>query len=338
MKNLEAALGVPVVEAYGMIEASHQICSNPLPPGARKPGSVGLPAGPEVAIMDGQGNLLRPGERGEVVIRGRSITAGYENNPEANRSALVDVWFRTGDQASFDAEGYLFVSGRIKELINRGGEKISPREIDEVLLEHPAVAQAVAFAVPHATLGEDVVAAVVLRANIAATPTEIRQLAFERLAPFKVPSQVIVVAAIPKGPTGKLQRVGLAEKLAHELTTPFVAPKDEIDGLLADLWREVLDVPAVGMLDNFCAKGGDFLGMTKLMVRVNELFDLDMPLTAAFRYPTLEQFSHEIRRTTADERLETITQTIRELQGMSDQETRRMLDFEPTSTRLDPVG
>ncbi len=163
MRGLEAALGVPVVEAYGMTEASHQICSNPLPPGVRKPGAVGLPAGPEVAIMDEQGNLLPAGERGEVVIRGRSVTAGYENNPEANRSALVDGWFRTGDQASFDAEGYLFLSGRIKELINRGGEKISPREIDEVLLEHPAVAQAVAFAVPHATLGEDVAAAVVLR-------------------------------------------------------------------------------------------------------------------------------------------------------------------------------
>src|ERR1700693_2456148 len=146
-----------------MTEASHQMCSNPLPPAERKPGSVGLGTGVQVGIMDDTGNLLATDARGEVVIQGPNVVAGYENNPEANAKSYTNGWFRTGDQGFLDADGYLTLTGRIKELINRGGEKIGPREIDEVLLGHPAVAEAVAFGVPHATWGEEVAAAVVLR-------------------------------------------------------------------------------------------------------------------------------------------------------------------------------
>ena len=210
--ELEAAFKCPVIEAYGMTEATHQMASNPLN-GIRKPGSVGVPAGPEIAIMDEAGRLMGPGETGEVVIRGENVTAAYENNPKANGEAFVDGWFRTGDQGVIDADGYLTLTGRLKEIINRGGEKISPREVDEALMDHPAVLQAVAFAVPHPMLGEDVGAAVVLREGLSATEQELGAFLSERLAAFKTPRKILFLAEIPKGATGKLQRIGLAQKL-----------------------------------------------------------------------------------------------------------------------------
>jgi oxalate---CoA ligase len=210
--ELEAAFKCPVIEAYGMTEATHQMASNPLN-GVRKPGSVGVPAGPEIAIMDEAGLLMSPGETGEVVIRGENVTAAYENNPKANGEAFVDGWFRTGDQGVIDADGYLTLTGRLKEIINRGGEKISPREVDEALMDHPAVLQAVAFAVPHPMLGEDVGAAVVLREGLSATEQELGAFLSERLAAYKTPRKILFLAEIPKGATGKLQRIGLAQKL-----------------------------------------------------------------------------------------------------------------------------
>jgi acyl-CoA synthetase (AMP-forming)/AMP-acid ligase II len=212
MSNLEAAFGAPVLEAYGMTEAAHQMASNPLPPDARKPGSVGKGTGVEVSIMDAAGRHLAKGDRGEVVIRGPNVTRGYENNPEANASSFTDGWFRTGDQGFLDADGYLTLVGRIKELINRGGEKISPREIDEVLLSHPAVAEAVAFGVPHDAWGEEVAAAVVVRSPI----EEADLLAYcrERLADYKRPKQIHITTAIPRTATGKIQRRIVAQAYA----------------------------------------------------------------------------------------------------------------------------
>ncbi len=213
MKELEETFGAPVIEAYGMTEAAHQMASNPLPPRARKPGSVGLPAGPEVAIMDQAGELLAAGEVGEIVIRGPNVTAGYKNNDKANAEAFTRGWFRTGDQGVVDEDGYFRLTGRLKEIINRGGEKISPREVDEIILDHPAVAQVVTFAVPHPKLGEDVAAAIVLNENAQADEQGIRAFAAERLADMKVPRKILFLDEIPKGATGKLQRIGLAEKL-----------------------------------------------------------------------------------------------------------------------------
>ena len=212
MEQLEAVFGCPLVESYGMTEASHQMASNPLA-GPRKPGSVGQAAGPEVAIMDDDGIILPQGEIGEVVIRGPNVTAGYEANPDANAKAFTNGWFRTGDQGAFDAEGYLTLTGRLKELINRGGEKVSPLEVDGVLSAHPAVAQALTFAMPHAKLGEEVAAAVVLREGAACTERELRDFVAQQLADFKVPRKVVFLPEIPKGATGKLMRIGLAEKL-----------------------------------------------------------------------------------------------------------------------------
>ena len=210
--ELEATFGAPLIEAYGMTEAAHQMASNPLR-GARKPGSVGVAAGPEVAVMNDKGDLLAPGEIGEIVIRGPNVTAGYENNAKANAEAFCNGWFRTGDQGVLDEDGYLRLTGRLKEIINRGGEKISPREVDEVLMDHPAVQQVVTFAMPHEKLGEEVAAAVVLREGFHAGEKELREFAGERLAPFKVPRKIVFLDEIPKGATGKLQRIGLAEKL-----------------------------------------------------------------------------------------------------------------------------
>ena len=213
MSELEAAFDAPVIESYGMTEASHQMTSNPMPPAERRPGGVGIAAGPEVAIMDEAGTLQPPGTRGEVVIRGPNVTHGYENNPEANAAAFSHGWFRTGDQGVIDAAGYLTLTGRLKEIINRGGEKIAPREVDDVLMTHPAVAQAVAFAVPHPKLGEDVAAVIVLREGADAGERELRAFAADSLADFKVPRTILFRDEIPKGATGKLQRIGLAEKL-----------------------------------------------------------------------------------------------------------------------------
>ena len=211
--ELERVFKAPLIESYGMTEAAHQMASSPLPPAKRIPGSVGIAAGPEVAIMDLAGTLLVPGEIGEIVIRGENVTLGYENNEKANAEGFTNGWFRTGDQGTMTAEGYLTLTGRLKEIINRGGEKISPREVDEVLMDHPAVAQVVTFGMPHDKLGEEVAAAVVLREGIAATEQEIRAFVATKLADFKVPKKILIMDEIPKGATGKLQRIGLAQKL-----------------------------------------------------------------------------------------------------------------------------
>ncbi len=213
MAELEETFGCPVIEAYGMTEATHQMASNPMPPAPRKPGTVGIAAGPEVAIMGEQGEFLKGGETGEIVIKGDNVTAGYENNPIANAENFINGWFRTGDQGILDDEGYISITGRLKEIINRGGEKISPREVDEVLMDHPAVQQVVTFAIPHNKLGEDVAAVIVLRDGEQAKENDIREFTKLHLADFKVPRKIIFMDEIPKGATGKLQRIGLAEKL-----------------------------------------------------------------------------------------------------------------------------
>src|SRR3954468_22591662 len=206
MHALETAFGAPVLEAYGMTEAAHQMASNPLPPADRKPGSVGRGTDVQIGIMDTGGTLVPQGQHGEVVIKGPNVITGYENNPTANAASFVDGWFRTGDRGYLDPDGYLHLVARIKELINRGGEKISPREIDEVLLAHPAVAEAVCFGVPHGTWGEEVEAAVVLREGADASETELLAYCKERLADYKRPKQIHVTKTIPRTATGKIQR------------------------------------------------------------------------------------------------------------------------------------
>ena len=218
MKALVATFGAPVIEAYGMTEATHQMCCNPLPPRAQKPSSVGVAAGPEARIADEMENrILEPGVTGEIVISGPNVTPGYEGNPKANESAFFMAmgkrWFRTGDQGAFDEDGYLSLTGRLKEIINRGGEKISPLEVDAVMLSHPEIAQVVCFAVNHDKLGEDIAAAVVLQEGSTLDERAIREFTSLHIAGFKVPRSVKILEEIPKGATGKIQRIGMAEKL-----------------------------------------------------------------------------------------------------------------------------
>jgi acyl-CoA synthetase (AMP-forming)/AMP-acid ligase II/acyl carrier protein len=297
MMELEETFRVPVIESYGMTEAAHQMASNPLPPRMRKPGSVGVAAGPEVAIMDEAGTLFPPGQTGEIVIRGANVAGGYENNPAANQTAFTQGWFRTGDQGHLDVDGYLFISGRIKEIINRGGEKISPREVDEVLLDHPAVAQAVTFAVPHSTLGEDIAAAIVLKANVSMTAREIREFAAGRLATFKVPGQVVFVDEIPKGPTGKIQRIGLAERLGLDRPTPtdrdegkpFIEPRTPVEQALGSVWRAVLGLRKVSVHDRFLDLGGDSMLATQIVSRLRQELQLEVSLASFFYANTIQE-------------------------------------------------
>lgn len=282
MAELERTFGAPVIEAYGMTEAAHQMASNPLPPLKRKPGSVGLAAGPEVAIMDERGGLLPAGATGEVVIRGANVTPGYDNNDAANAAAFTNGWFRTGDQGWLDPDGYLFLTGRLKELINRGGEKIAPREIDEALLAHPDVRQALAFAVPHAQLGEEVAAVVELKPGARTGAAQLREWAAGRLPGFKVPRLIRIVEAIPKGPTGKLQRIGLAKKLGIEELDDtrlgaYIAPRNELEQKIAAVWRELLPGARAGVEDRFEALGGDSLLAVKMLAAVSAVTGVEIP-------------------------------------------------------------
>jgi acyl-CoA synthetase (AMP-forming)/AMP-acid ligase II len=301
LADLEEVFAAPVIETYGMTETtSSYIACNPLPPRQRKPGSVGLPLGLDVAIMGEDGTMLPRGQTGEVVVRGASVMTGYDGDEAATEAAFAGGWFKTGDLGFFDDDGYLFLTGRTREMINRGGEKISPQEVDEVLSDHPAVAEVVTFAVPHATLGEDVAAAIVLRSSDAATPTELRQFAAGRIAEFKVPRHVLIVAEIPKGPTGKKQRIGLAAKLGFATSTvrsgAFVAPRTPLEQLLAEHWAEVLGVPQVGVHDDFFALGGDSLLAAGVLCHIRESTKVELEISQFFEAPTIADVAHQVER------------------------------------------
>ena len=211
--DLESRFGAPVLEAYGMTEASHQMSSNLLPPGSRAPGTVGIGTGVEISIMNEQGTLLDVGQKGEVVIKGKNVTHGYHNNPEANAEAFTNGWFRTGDQGVLSDERVLTLTGRLKELINRGGEKISPLEVDAALIKHPAIAEAVCFGVEDVKYGEIVQAAVVLSGE--SSESELRAFCSEQLADFKVPDRIYIVQELPRTATGKIQRRHVSAKFAE---------------------------------------------------------------------------------------------------------------------------
>lgn len=338
MAAMDRRFGVPVVEAYGMTEAAHQISCNPLTAGRQKPGSVGIAAGPEAAIMDADGNFIDCGETGEIVIRGANVTCGYLNNPEANDAGFAAGWFHTGDQGRMDEEGYIYLTGRLKELINQGGEKISPREIDEALLDHEAVHQAVAFGVPHQRLGEAVAAAVVFNVGKHASEAELKSFVSKRLADFKVPRQIVFTDQIPKGPTGKLQRIGLHEKLAPLLQVGFIPAATETEFKLASLWGEVLGISDVGRFDNFFMRGGDSILATQLVMRINKDFATDLPLSQLFLYPSPadlgfvmdERMQQEVRqegmgiKSSADDAA--FKQLLAEVEDLADEDVLKFLD------------
>jgi acyl-CoA synthetase (AMP-forming)/AMP-acid ligase II/thioesterase domain-containing protein len=301
MMDLEKAFAVPVIESYGMTEASHQMASNPLPPLPRKPGSVGKATGIRLAVLGEGAAPLPPGKAGEVVIKGPNVTSGYDRNPQANSNSFTGGWFRTGDQGYLDADGYLFLTGRIKEIINRGGEKISPREVDEVLLEHPAVEQALTFAIPDLELGEEVGAAVVMRAEATVTEYELCEYAAGRLAPFKVPRRVALVREIPKGPTGKPQRIGLAEKLGitsvvrpRSSTSAYVRPHTPTEKKLEEVFCRLLRVERVGSQGDFFQAGGDSMLATALLAEIHRTFGKNLSHVILLQGATIKRLGDVI--------------------------------------------
>ncbi len=289
--GLEALFGVPVIDTYGMTEAATQIAANPLQ--RRKPGSVGRPAGPEIAILDSEGRRLPAGKRGEIALRGPTITRGYDNDAAATASAFRDNWFRTGDLGYLDAEGYLFIVGRIKEIIHKGGQKVAPAEVEGALLGHPDVIDAAVFAVPHGRLGADVAAAVVLRHDAKVSAERLREFARERLAGFKVPGLIRIVPEIPKGGGGKIKRGELAA--AFSRTPPAadkpgvepVAPRSELEAQLAGIWADLLDIDQVGVDQDVLALGVDSLAMTQMILRLEERFGVDFSFEDIFDAPTV---------------------------------------------------
>lgn len=286
LAGLEATFGVPVLETYGMTEAASQIAANPFE--LRKIGSVGRAAGPEIAIMGETGRRLASGAHGEIMLRGPNMSRGYCNDDAATKAAFRDGWFRTGDLGYLDEDGYLFIVGRIKDVINRGGQKISPLEVEEVLLGHPAVLEAGVFAVPHEKLGENVAAVVVLRQNSEASSDQLRQFARKRLAAYKVPSLIRSVAALPKGASGKVKRNALAGLIATTKGTDEAqAPRNALETQLAAIWAGLLELPQVGADQDVFALGADSLAATQMRSRLRERFNVDFSFEDIFDCPTV---------------------------------------------------
>ncbi|WP_394565268.1 amino acid adenylation domain-containing protein [Bradyrhizobium sp. 31Argb] len=302
LQGLEARFGVPVIEIYGMTEGASQIAANPCH--LRKPGSVGPPAGPEIAIMDNEGRRLPVGERGEIMLRGPTISRGYYDDPEATRSAFRDGWFRTGDLGYLDTDGYLFIVGRIKDVINRGGQKISPLEVEEALLSHPDVLEAGAFGIPHQKLGETVGAAIVLRPQSGATAHQLRQFARQRLAAYKVPSLIRMVQALPKGASGKLKRSALVELVsagpASEDTEHRRLPRSELERQLAEIWARLLEVEQVSVDQDVFALGADSLAVTQMLSRLREQFGTDLSFKDIFDAPTVAELAGRLQSRAAE--------------------------------------
>jgi acyl carrier protein/NRPS condensation-like uncharacterized protein len=290
--GLEALFDIPVIDTFGMTEAATQIAANPL--GRRKLGSVGQSAGAEIAILDGDGRRFSSGERGEIALRGPTVTRGYVNNPAANEAAFRDGWFRTGDLGYLDADEYLFIAGRIKDVINRGGQKVAPAEVEDVLMRHPDVVEAAVFSVPHSRLGADVAAAVVLRPDAKVSAQKLREFARERLAGFKVPGLIRIVLEIPKGAGGKIKRGELAAASSimpptarSEESGKMAPPRSELERQLARFWADLLDLARIGIDEDVFALGVDSIMVTQMISRLREHFGVDFSLKDIFDAPTV---------------------------------------------------
>lgn len=300
--GLQALFGVPVIDTYGMTEAATQIAANSLQ--RQKPGSVGRSAGPELVILDSKGRRLRSCRRGEIALRGATITRGYDNDAAATASAFRDGWFRTGDLGYLDAEGYLFIVGRIKEIIHKGGQKVAPAEIEGALLSHPDVIDAAVFPVPHGRLGEDVAAAVVLRQDAKVSTQRLRDFARERLAGFKVPGLIRIVPEIPKGGGGKIKRGELAAAFSKappatdKRGDKMVSPSSELQRRLAGIWADLLDIDQVGVDEDVFALGVDSLAMTQMILRLEELFGVDFAFEDIFSAPTVAALALRVESST----------------------------------------
>jgi len=302
LQELEATFNAPVIESYGLTECGMIAC-NPLPPGKRKVGSVGVPTLVDLAVVDELGGLLAPHETGEVVVRGACVMTSYEADATVREESFTGDWFKTGDQGFLDTSGYLFLTGRLKEIINRGGEKIAPLEVDKALMDHPAVEQAVTFAVPNEILGEEVAAAVVLRPQCTATEKQIREFVTKRLADFKVPRQLLILTEIPKGSFGKIQRNGLAkllgvkacDQLPSKSDVGYAPPGTWEESKLVEIWAHVLGVSLVGIHDDFFQLGGDSILATQVVSQVRNVMQVELSPVSLFEMPTIAELARSLQ-------------------------------------------
>jgi acyl-CoA synthetase (AMP-forming)/AMP-acid ligase II/acyl carrier protein len=302
LEELENTFNAPVIESYGLTECGMIAC-NSLRPGWRKVGSVGTSTLVDLEVMDEAGEFLSTDQTGEIVVKGPCVMSGYEGSATANDESFKEGWFKTGDQGFIDADGYLFLTGRIKEIINRGGEKISPREVDAILMNHPAVDQAVTFAVPNEVLGEEVAAIVVLHSHWTTTEEELREFARERLADFKVPRQVLFASEIPRGQFGKIQRTRLAkllgvqprDQLPSKAEAAYEAPSTREESELARIWARVLGRDLVGIHDDFFRLGGDSILATQVISQVRSVFNVELSPASLFEMPTIAELARSIQ-------------------------------------------
>jgi len=300
LEAFESAFGVPVIEIYGMTETAGLITSNPIGERLRRPGSVGVPAGPELQIVDAAGSDRPRGQSGEVVVRGANVMAGYLDAPAENAQGFFGDWFRTGDEGYLDDDGHLHLTGRLKEIINRGGEKISPREVDDLLLDHPAIADAATFAVAHDSLGEDVAAAIVLKQGASLSRQEVIDYLQPRLAYFKVPRVVHFLDRIPKTPGGKLQRYKLSEDLGSVVPevsgsgAAYISPESPVAKAIAGMWARALNVPQVGLYDDFFELGGDSLKGASFINEIQQAWGETVYVSAIFDAPILDRFEQHL--------------------------------------------
>lgn len=325
--QIEALFAAPLIESFGMTEWS-QMVSNPPPPLTRKPGSVGLPTGVDLAILSADGSLVPSGETGQVAVRGTSLTTHYEGGAQAD--ALGGQWFLTGDRGRLDDQGYLYLEGRVADAINRGGEKVSPFEVEKVLLAHPAVHDAVVFAVPHPSLGEDVAAAVVLRDAGVVAEAALRDFVSRTLSDVKAPSSILVVAEIPKSELGKIQRRQLHSLFARHFSPEPVAPATEVERSVASIVSAVLNRPGMSARENFFSAGGDSLSGIRVVTRINRHFGIKLPATALFRSPTITSLATEVARI-----LDAAASIEDEVAALSDDEVAALLaaqDVKPDGT------
>jgi acyl-CoA synthetase (AMP-forming)/AMP-acid ligase II len=292
-QRLESALGIPVIQGYGMTETGH-IAQNPLPPRERRPGSVGIAMGTEMMILRDDRESLLGDAIGEILVRGPSVISGYEDDVEANRLAFHNGWFRTGDLGWIDGEGYLFITGRVRELINRGGAKVSPLEVDLAFMQHPAVREAATFAVPHPSLGEDVVTAIVLHEPGSTSVQALRAYALQHILPFKVPSSVVLVDEIPRNSMGKVSRDALRDRLADELRADYVAPRNDEEALVAAIFAEHFHLQRVGAFDHYFRLGGDSLGAAQVLARVVDRCGVELEMSVLFESPTVAEFADRL--------------------------------------------
>lgn len=311
MTELETVFGIPVIQTFGMTEAGPLISSTRLPPAVRKPGSTGQSCGTEIKVVGPDDQPCATGIEGDLAIRGDNVFQGYENDPDANAAQFRDGWFYTGDIGYLDAEGDLFLTGRTKQLVNRGGEKINPQEVEDALVSMTAVAEATAFAIQHPTLGEDIAAAVVVREADTLHEARIRTYLTKRLAAFKVPQRILFLERLPRNPVGKVDRLALsalAEASARADDHDFSAPRNGLEHLLAQLWERELGVNPVGINDDFVRLGGDSLSKLRILMAVEGALDVDVLGTDAADSKTVRSMAEHLEKMGCDIESGTIVQ------------------------------